>query len=91
MENLVKHKADFSDGFKDGYLRAEKGDPCRWQSHHDINDGFKSINPIYTLAYEGGYNFQKMGKDLTDETVEDLFLQMVRHFFSKHHKDNNKD
>ena len=29
-------------------------------------------------------------KELTDETVEDLFLQMVRHFYSKHHRDNNK-
>ena len=28
--------------------------------------------------------------EITDETVEDLFLQMVRHFYSKHHRDNNK-
>jgi len=91
MENLVKHKADFSDGFKDGYLRAEKGQPCRWIGHIDQTDGFKSINPVYTLAYQGGYEFQKMGKDLTDDAVEELFLQMVRHFYSRHHNDNNKD
>lgn len=90
MEDLNKHRIDFADGFKDGYLRAEQGEPCRWIEHIDQTDGFKSINPVYTLAYEGGYNYQKMGKDLTDATVEDLFLQMVRHFYSRHHKDNNK-
>ena len=90
MENLIKHKADFSDGFKDSYLRAEKGQPCRWIGHIDQADGFKSVNPVYTLAYQGGYEFQKLGKDLTDDAVEELFLQMVRHFYSRHHRDNNK-
>lgn len=89
MDYLNQHKIDFADGFQDGYLRAEQGQPCRWIEHIDQTDGFKSINPVYTLAYQCGYEFQKMGKELCDEKVDSLFMQLVKHCYSKHHNDNN--
>ena len=90
MENLGKHKDDFMDGFKDGFLRSEAGKVCRWREHTDVNDGFKSINPVYTLAYECGYEYHKLGEPLLDETVEELFLKLVKHVFTKHHNDFNE-
>ena len=50
MDDLNKHKIDFADGFKDGYKRSESGKFCRWVEHIDVTDGFKTPNPVYTLA-----------------------------------------
>jgi len=89
MDDLTKHKADFTDGFKDGFLRAEANKPCRWQSHIDQTDGFKSPNPVYSLSYEMGYIYQKEGKILTDDVVEEMFLTLVKVIFEKHHNEFN--
>ena len=32
MEDFIRHRADFTDGFKDGYLSAEAKKPCRWKN-----------------------------------------------------------
>ena len=89
MDDLNKHKIDFADGFKDGYKRSESGKFCRWIEHVDVTDGFKTPNPVYTLAYESSYRFQQMGKELTDENVEELFLKLVKHIWTKHHDEFN--
>ena len=90
MEDFTKHKADFTDGFKDGYLSAEAKKPCRWKKHIDQNDGkFVSPNPVYSLAYEMGYIYQKEGKILTDNVVDEMFITLVKIIFSEHHNEFN--
>lgn len=89
MKNLVKQKIDFADGFQDGYLTSEKGQPCRWVNHRDINDGFLNPNLMYSFAYENGYKFQKLKGELTDDNIEKLYLVLIKFLFSKHHKDFN--
>ena len=89
MDDLTKHKADFTDGFKDGFLRAEAKKPCRWKSHIDQADGFKSPNPVYSLSYEMGYIYQLEGRILTDDVVEEMFLTLVKVIFEKHHNEFN--
>ena len=54
MENLGKHKDDFMEGFKDGFLRSEAGKVCRWREHTDINDGFKRSIIQHALMKSGG-------------------------------------
>ena len=44
------------EGFKDGIARYDKNLPCRWVNHRDINDGFQHPNPVYSRAYETGYD-----------------------------------
>ena len=89
MEDFTKHKADFTDGFTDGYMRSQAGKFCKWIKHIDVTDGFHTVNPVYTLAYEHGYRFQQMGKKLTDKVIDELFLKLVKHIWTKHHEDFN--
>ena len=89
MEDFTNHKADFTDGFTDGYMRSQAGKFCRWKKHIDVTDGFHTVNPVYTLAYEHGYRFQQMGKKLTDAVIDELFLKLVKHIWTKHHNDFN--
>ena len=90
MEDFTKHKIDFTDGFKDGFLRSEAGKFCRWKSHIDQTDGkFVSPNPVYSLAYEMGYIYHREGHILTDENVEDVFLKFVKAMFEAHHNEFN--
>ena len=90
MEDFTKHKADFTDGFKDGYLSAEAKKPCRWINHRDINDGFKHPNPVYSRAYESGYESQQLGIHMTDRQIEDMFTSVVRDWYADWHNENNK-
>ena len=90
MEDFTKHRADFNDGFKDGYLSAEAKKPCRWKKHIDQNDGkFVSPNPVYSLFYEMGYIYQQEGKELTDDIVESMFISLVKVIFEEHHNEFN--
>ena len=90
MEDFTKHRADFTDGFKDGYLSAEAKKPCRWKKHIDQNDGkFVSPNPVYSLSYEMGYIYQTTGRKLNDKVLDDMFISMVKVIYSEHHNENN--
>ena len=89
MENFTRHKEHFVDGFTDGYYRAKDGKDCRWQEHKDIKDGFICPNPVYSLAYETGFNLQKHNIKLSDELIDDCFIKMIKHFYARHHQEFN--
>ena len=88
MENFTRIKPHFIEGFKDGYLNAADGKECRWHEHRD-KYGFINPNPIYSLAYQTGFNLQKNNIKLTDELIDDCFIKMVKHFYTRHHQEFN--
>ena len=90
MPDIREHQKTYLEGFKDGIARHRKHLPCRWINHRDINDGFKHPNPVYSRAYETGYESQQLGIHMTDRQIEDMFTSVVRDWYADWHKENNK-
>ena len=86
----TRHGEAFMEGFKDGIARYDKNLPCRWVNHRDINDGFHHPNPVYSRAYETGYESQQLGIHMTDRQIEDMFTSVVRDWYAQWHEENNK-
>ena len=89
MENFTVHKVHFAEGMTDGFKRAEANKSCRWRGHKDVIDGFTCPNPVYSLAYETGYELQKNGMELSNELIDDCFIKMIKHFYTRHHEEYN--
>ena len=90
MRDITEHQATFLQGFKDGIARHKKDLPCRWVNHRDIDDGFKHPNPVYSRAYESGYDSQELGIFMTDRQIEDMFTSIVRDWYAEWHEEINK-
>ena len=90
MQDLTEHQKTFMEGFKDGIARYDKNLPCRWQNHKDIDDGFKHPNPLYSRAYETGYDSRRLGISMTDRQIEKMFTDVVRKWYAEWHEENNK-
>ena len=69
MDDFIQHKADFTDGF---------------------NDGFRHPNPVYSRAYETGYDSRVLGIYMTDRQIEKMFVDVVRGWYAEWHEENNK-
>ena len=50
--------------------------PCRWVNLRDIADGFLHPNPVYSRAYETGYDSQVLGIYMTDRQIEKCLLML---------------
>ena len=90
MEDFIQHKADFFDGFNDGFNRQKAGKICRWRNHEDVSDGFRCPNPVYSIAYEMGYEFGNLEKEITEGKIDDLFIKLIKMLYTEHHNENNK-
>ena len=90
MQDITEHQKTFMEGFKDGIARYDKNLPCRWVNHRDINDGFHHPNPVYSLAYEMGYEFGNLEKEIPEGKIDDLFIKLIKMLYTEHHNENNK-